>query len=274
MDWSKTKTIFIIVFSILNVLLYSLFLNRNADIGNVEVMGQASMEEVLKQENISYKLPPFVDKEASFVSADVVDFNKESLKDLKGQRTKIVSNNLLKSTITDKITLDEANDDDFKTFLSQYVLNGKEYVLWNVVKDEHKAFFFQQFDGRPIYYSPSAMLVITWGEDEHIQSYEQRMLKDFANFNKKDLLSPLDIIGSLASRGLLKQNSEVTDVKMGYSTLVRLTETQVFAPTWDVQVKLENGEKEHHFLSANEGKVIEFQLNGEDEKVADEEQSE
>ncbi|MGG0643771.1 two-component system regulatory protein YycI [Sporosarcina gallistercoris] len=272
MDWSKTKTIFIIVFSILNVFLYFLFLNRNANIENLEVTGKTSMEDVLKQENITYKLPPFVDKEASFVSADIVDFHKESLKDLKGQKTSIIGDNLLRSTITDKITLQEAKKDDFKAFLSQYVLNGTEYVLWEVADDQKKAVFFQQFEGRPIYYSPSAMLEVSWNENEKIQSYEQHMLKDFANFNKKDLLSPLEIIGSLASRGLLKQNSEVTNVKMGYSTLVRLTETQVFAPTWDVQVKLENGEKEHHFLSANEGKVIEFQL--EKEPEVNEEQSE
>ncbi|REB08136.1 transcriptional regulator [Sporosarcina sp. BI001-red] len=272
MDWSKTKTIFIIVFSILNVLLYSLYLNRNDNIENLEVMAKTSMEDILKQENITYKLPPFVDKEASFVSADVVDFNKESLKDLKGQKTYIMSDNLLRSTLTDKITLEEVKKDDFKSFLSQYVLNGTEYVLWNMDEEQKKAFFFQQFDGRPIYHSPSAMLVVSWNEDEKIQSYEQRMLQDFANFNKKNLLSPLEIIGSLASRGLLKQDSEVTSVKMGYSTLVRLTETQVFAPTWDVQVKLKNGEKEHHFLSANEGKVIEFELDKDTEE--DEEQSE
>lgn len=272
MDWSKTKTIFIIVFSILNVLLYSMYLNRNATIENLEVTGKTSMEDVLKSENITYKLPPFVDKEASFVSADIVDFNKESLKDLKGQKTSIMSDNSLKSVLTDKVTLEEAKKDDFKSFLSQYVLNGTEYVLWEVSEEKKKAFFFQQFEGRPIYYSPSAMLVVSWDIDENIQSYEQRMLKDFANFNEKDLLSPLEIIGSLASRGLLKQKSEVTNVKMGYSTLVRLTETQVFAPTWDVQVKLENGDKEHHFLSANEGKVIEFQLD--DSQQEDEEQSE
>ncbi|WJY26808.1 MULTISPECIES: two-component system regulatory protein YycI [Sporosarcina] len=263
MDWSKTKTIFIIVFSILNVFLYSLYLNRNADIQNVEVMGKTSMEEILKQEKIKYKLPPFIDKEASFVSADIVDFKKESLKDLKGQKTSISGDNVLTSSLTDKLPLEDAKKDDFKAFLSQYILNGSEYVLWSMDEDEQQAVFFQQFDGRPIYYSPSAMLTVSWDDKEELKSYDQRMLKNFANFNKKDLLSPLEIIGSLASRGLLKQESEVTDVKMGYSTLVRLTETQVFAPTWDVQVKLKDGEIEHHFLNANEGKVIEFQLDKE-----------
>lgn len=272
MDWSKTKTIFIIVFSILNVLLYSLYLNRNADIDSVEVIGKTSMEDILKQENITYKLPAFVDKEASFVSADVVNFNKESLKDLKGQKATIPSDNIVKSTLTDKVTLDEIEKDDFKSFLSQYILNGEEYVLWDISKEQNKAYLFQQFEGRPIYYSPSAMLMVSWDDEGRIQSYEQRMLKDFANFNKKDLLSPLEIVGSLASRGLLKQNSEVTDVKMGYSTLVRLTETQVFAPTWDVQVKLEDGEVEHHFLNANEGKVIEFPV--EEDVPEDETESE
>ena len=252
--------------------LYSLYLNRNADIDTLEVTGKTSIEESLKQEKISYKLPPFVDKEATFVSADVVDFNKESIKDLKGQKPVVSKDNVLTSTLTDQITLDEVKKDDFVSFLSQYVLNGNEYVLWDVSEENNKAFFFQQFESRPIFFSPSAMLVISWNDAKQIRSYEQRMLKDFANFNKKDLLSPLEIIGSLASRGLLKPNSEVINVSLGYSTLVRLTETQVFAPTWDVEVKLENGEIEHHFLNANEGKVIEFQL---DTEIAnDDEQTE
>ena len=48
-------------------------------------------------------------------------------------------------------------------------------------------------------------------------------------------------------------------MKLGYSTLVQLTETQVFAPTWHVRVELKDGEIEDYFINAIEGKIIEFQ---------------
>ena len=86
------------------------------------------------------------------------------------------------------------------------------------------------------------------------------MLDEFLSFNhKKDLLSQDDAVSSLVTRGYLKPDSTVMQVKSGYSTLVQLTETQVFAPTWNVQVKLKDGTIEHYFINAIEGKVIEFQ---------------
>ena len=46
---------------------------------------------------------------------------------------------------------------------------------------------------------------------------------------------------------------------LGYSTLVQVTETQVFAPTWHVRVELKDGIIEDYFINAIEGKIIEFQ---------------
>ena len=37
---------------------------------------------------------------------------------------------------------------------------------------------------------------------------------------------------------LLKPDSKVKAIELGYSTLVQLTETQVFAPTWHVHVQV------------------------------------
>ena len=53
---------------------------------------------------------------------------------------------------------------------------------------------------------------------------------------------------------------------LGYSTLVQVTETQVFAPTWHVRVELKDGTIEDYFINAIEGKIIEFQLEPLDEE--------
>ncbi|MBO1914844.1 hypothetical protein J4G37_59715, partial [Microvirga sp. 3-52] len=63
MDWNKTKTILIVVFSILNVFLYSLYLDRHNDAQSLKVMGETSIEESLKLDDISYgELPIFTDE--------------------------------------------------------------------------------------------------------------------------------------------------------------------------------------------------------------------
>lgn len=49
-------------------------------------------------------------------------------------------------------------------------------------------------------------------------------------------------------------------MKLGYSTLVQLTQTQVFVPTWDIRVETEDDNQEEYFVDAVEGKVIDVNL--------------
>lgn len=261
MDWNKTKTIFIIVFSILNIFLYFLYLNRVMETESVQVMGKTSIEESLGLDNITFTNLPIVTKDSSYVSAKIVTFTKEQTKILEGQTVDIVDGTHLQSSMDIPISIRSGKGDyAFNEFLLKYVLNGIEYVLWETNEEERQALFFQKVDNYPIYFSPDAMLVIHWDEEGRVTNYEQRMFGEFVNFNhKKDLLSPMEALGSLSSRGHLNQDSKVQSMKLGYSTLVQLTETQVFAPTWHVRVELKDGTIEDYFIHAVEGKIIEFQ---------------
>lgn len=261
MDWNKTKTIFIIVFSILNIFLYSLYLNRVLETENVQVLGKTSIEESLGLDNITFTNLPLVTKDSSYVSAKIVTFTNDQTKKLENQTVEVEDGTHLQSKMDTPISVRSGKGDyDFTEFLLKYVLNGTEYVLWEVNEEEQHALFFQQADNYPIYFSPDAMLVIHWDEEGRVTNYEQRMFGEFVNFNqKKDLLSPIEALGSLSSRGHLNQDSDVESMKLGYSTLVQLTETQVFAPTWHVRVELKDGTIEDYFIHAVEGKIIEFQ---------------
>ncbi|WP_301108846.1 two-component system regulatory protein YycI [Sporosarcina sp.] len=261
MDWNRTKTIFIIVFSILNIFLYSMYVNRQVGVDNMQVIGKTSVEELLQLENITYNPIPFTKKEVSYLSAHIATFSDEELKSLTNQSFVLVEKSRLLSHLKKAVKVkNEKGDYDFEEFLTKYVLEGSNYVLWDLDEDEQQAVFFQRVKNETIFYSPNAMLVVHWDDDEEITHYEQRLLHDFVSFNhKKDLLSQDDAVGSLVTRGYLKPDSTVIQVKSGYSTLVQLTETQVFAPTWNIQVKLKDGAIENYFINAIEGKVIEFQ---------------
>ncbi|PID13971.1 hypothetical protein CSV63_15205 [Sporosarcina sp. P34] len=261
MDWNRTKTIFIIVFSILNVFLYWLYLDRQMSVGNMQSLGKTSIEETLALENITYDPIPFTKKDVSYLSAHIATFSNESLKGLSNQSFVLVEKSRLLSHMKKAVKVTEGKGEYyFDEFLKKYVLHGEDYVLWDVDEEEQSAVFFQRVKNETIFYSPNAMLVIHWGKDGEVTHYEQSMLDEFLSFNhKKDLLSQDDAVSSLVTRGYLKPDSTVMQVKSGYSTLVQLTETQVFAPTWNVQVKLKDGTIENYFINAIEGKVIEFQ---------------
>ncbi|MDV6378802.1 two-component system regulatory protein YycI [Sporosarcina sp. GW1-11] len=263
MDWNKTKTIFIIVFSILNIFLYWLYLDRQMDVDNMQVIPKMSLEDALELEEVTYNPVPFMKKEVSYLSAHIASFSEEDLKSLSSQSFVLIENSRLLSHMKKQISIkDEKGEFEFDDFLLKYVLKGNSYVLWEVDEENQRATFFQRVKNETIFHSPNAMLVIHWDGDENVTHYEQSMLDDFVSFNhKKDLLSPDDAVGSLVTRGYLKQGSTVMQVKSGYSILVQLTETQVFAPTWNIQVKLRDGTIENYFINAIEGKFIEFQPN-------------
>jgi len=261
LDWNKTKTIFIIVFSIVNVFLYSLYLDKVTEAQNVQVLGETPIEELLKMENITYdKLPPFKN-EPFYVSAKPMSFSDEQVEELENQIGEVVDETLLKSTLNEPFSVMNVKGEvDFTAFLSKYVLGGENYNQWEVNNEERKALLFQEVDGDPIYYSRNAMLTVYWNEDGKVTSYEQSMLSEFDRFNQKnDLLSPIEAIGNLYSREYLKKDYKVKHMTLGYSSLVQVTETQVFAPTWHVRVELKDGEIEDYFINAIEGMIIEFQ---------------
>lgn len=268
MDWNKTKTIFIVVFSILNVFLYSLYLSQYTEAQNVRVLGETSIEDSLEQENISYDELPDYPKEMSYVSADTETFSKEVLGKLKNQTFITSGETVLHATLKEPFKVKNAKGDyQFQDFLTNYVPYGEEYLLWEVVEENQFALFFQKVEDYPVYFNDNAMLIVYWDKDGNIVNYEQQRFGEFEHFNKKkDILSPRDVINTLYSRDFLKKNSKVTSISLGYSTLITLTKTQVFAPTWRVRVELKDGDYEDHFVNAIDGKIVAFHEEPENEE--------
>ena len=75
MDWSKTKTIFIIVFSILNVFLYSVYINNYNEEQELEVLGESNIESDLKNANISVGNLPVSTEKVTYVSGKINTFD-------------------------------------------------------------------------------------------------------------------------------------------------------------------------------------------------------
>ena len=64
---------------------------------------------------------------------------------------------------------------------------------------------------------------------------------------------------ALYEKGLLVPDTTIVHMKLGYSTLVPLTETQVFVPTWEVRLHLPDDTIETYFVNNSvEGKVVDL----------------
>ncbi len=238
----------------------------------MQVAGKTSIEDLMKQENITYNVPQVVKSDFSYISANMKSFSQEELESLEDQSIDIIDNTTIESEMRTPVSILNTKEEYyFKDFLTKYVLNGAEYEFWQVDEESRKAIFFQKVNGEPIFYSSNATLTIYWDEDYEVTHYEQRMLEEFSSDNhKKEVLTQDEAVGSLATRGFLRPDSKVLKVTPGYSSLVQLTGKQVFAPTWNIRVELKDGTIEDHFINAIEGKVIEFKLDKLEEESLDE----
>lgn len=261
MDWSRTKSIFIIVFSILNIFLYSLYLERYKEAENLSTLAEPAVDERLEGDKITYPADLQTDPgEEPYISGTRKVLTKEDVP-VEDTRVAVVDEYLLNVAFNEPIQLGDTKDkESLEAFLAANVYEGDEYVLWEVIEEENKAIFFQVIDGKTLYYSDSGRVTLLWNDEDEAVRYEQTLFTDLVeNAQSKDLISPKRAIETLYSKGMLKQNTKVTSVNLGYSVYVAVSDdTRMFLPTWRIIVELEDGSTEDYFVNAIKDGVIEF----------------
>jgi regulatory protein YycI of two-component signal transduction system YycFG len=256
-DWSKTKTIFIITFLILDLFLAFQFIEKR-NRSELDVISESSIEEQLEAEEITYEELPKEAKEGTYISGKPKFFSAEDVLKMKGQVVNIDSPALLQSKLNEPIKLTESNlTTKVQQFLNDFVLNGNSYTLWEVDQEAGSIILFQQYENRVFYNEASnisGFLVVDLNDQNEIISYKQTMLVDFEEYDQKEILPAIKALENLYKNGHLKSGSAVTNIKLGYYPLVQLSESQILAPTWHIVVD----EKVDYYVNAFEGQILEI----------------
>ena len=244
------------MFSILNVFLFSLYLNRYNE--QYEVVIDTPLEERLLLEDIDISKAEAVKiQEAFYVSGFVHHFAPEELENLENQQVEIKSSFQLIGNFENPVPF--TDETELTTYIQQNIFQGSSYQLWKMDEDKNMATFFQTVEDRVVFYNQNAKLVVYWNENKELTTYEQTLLDDLEEFNELEkLLTPQKTIQPLYNRGFLKSKSKIVEFELGYSTLVQEAETQVLAPTWHILIELNDGTIEEHFVNAVEGKIIDI----------------
>ena len=261
MDWSKTKSIFIGVFLILNVFLYSQYVNTFSEVRNLELLGKNNDIELgLKEENIKYPELTESIETVPYISAKVKKYSLGQLPVNSNQNYRLINDYKLAVTFKAPIKLVSTKQEaTLNDFLRQYVYDGQSFELWEIDEEARTATFFQRFNDRILYYNENGEIKVYWNENGEVFKYEQSMLENIEEIEqKKPILPPLQVLQTLYAKNLLKPNSNITTVKLGYSTLIRVTQTQVLTPTWKVRVQEADGKEEQYFVNAIDGKLIDI----------------
>src|SRR5690606_23258709 len=131
MDWSKTKSLFIVTFLILNIFLgYQLVQKR--DSSQLDLLKELSIDEKLAEEEITYEALPKEPEELSYISGKIKVFTEEDVKTLKNQTVNIDTAGMLKAEFTDPIKLSLTDQMKIGQFVKEHILSGDKYTVWDV----------------------------------------------------------------------------------------------------------------------------------------------
>ena len=266
MDWNKTKTIFIIVFLILNVFLVSQYLKK-METNEFEMYAEASFEERLKENEIEYITLPKQTSNEQYLTAKSKEFKTEDLKKLKNQTVININENKIISTFDDPFLLgDMLHSEALDTFVKENILYGENYTFWEVDELSNVIIYYQTYNNRVIYNNDNAKIVLFLNENHEITSYEQMYLDNIEQFNEeKEVYSAMKTLESLFNKGYLPSKSKITEVKLGYYNLIQLSSSYVLTPTWQITIN----DKENIFVNAFDGQKIETDdvVNETEEKI-------
>jgi len=262
MDWSKTKTIFIIAFLILDTFLLLQYLDKVKS-NKYDLIPKTTIEEQLRAEDIQYEKLPNEKIKGSYITAKSKQFTKEEIMALKNQEIMLPDENLiypiskLRMSFQKPISLPEGDiENKVKQIVSTQIIQGSQYRFWRYDETANQIIMLQEFNGRVIFQDEKdgiGMIVFYLNDDREIISYHQTLLEDIKELeNQEEVLPAIGALEALYYSNDLKPNSLVTDVEYGYYTQIPLTEQQILAPTWHIVVN----EQEHFYVNALEGKVI------------------
>ena len=253
MDWSKTKTIFIVVFLILNAFLLYQYIDKKTT-NDYEYFAESSIEEELKENEVTFPtLPNQVIKE-QYLNATSKQFTKDELKKLKNQTVSHFNDQKLFSVFDKAFSLgSNQHSEALDTFVKENVLNGEDYRFWKFDESTNSIIYYQVYNEKVIFNNSNAKLILFLNNDYQITSYEQTYLANIERFNEEEeVLQAIKAISVLYNKGSIPSKSNITKVELGYYDLIQLTSSHVLRPVWHIVLD----EEKDFFVNAFDGQII------------------
>lgn len=258
MQWGQIKTLFIICFLILDLFLLKQFLEKR-DQTQLDIISESTLEEQLQADEINIDNLPKEAVKKSYISArrhNFTDDDKERLKtQLNNQEYAIFNGDILLSEFKKPVPLNlKGSKEEIVKTVKDRIMFSEKYQYWGMSEELNTLLFFQKYQGQPIYFNQSGLLIVLLSEKNEMIQYAQTLLDDIKpQGEKQELIKPIQAVETLYNRNQLYSGDKVSKVEVGYHTLVPLSNgVQVFAPTWKFTVNKER----KYFVNAIEGQII------------------
>ncbi|QKS73089.1 two-component system regulatory protein YycI [Paenalkalicoccus suaedae] len=256
MDWSKTKSIFIVTFFMLNIFLGYQLYEKQAQ-RQISDLPSWELESQIAEQNIDIQIEdPEETLYGAPITAQIRTFQEPFLnQELEDQTITLLNDSIITSELDTPVRLVSSNlRASVEAFLSQnYVLNGDRYEFAAHDEDEGVIGLYQTYDGIKIdqYDRENFHLLLFLNEEGNIDSYQQTYLAITEQGAEQELLSPVKVIEVLMRESQLPPNSVVDGAELGYYNRVEIdADFQVYAPVWRIQAN-----DEYYFVDAIRGEL-------------------
>lgn len=252
--------IFLIVFVLLNLFLFSIY-QEGLDDKDMAIRGGISetLESRLKADNI--KFPSDLSSEVEtgyYLSAEEMDLIGLAQSELKNQEWRI-SDNLLISEMMNghevPINLD-IEEKQLHQFMSKKgnVINGQKYIRNRPESKPLKKYVFNQvWENIPFCDDTSKISVIVEEDEEgsgKITGYQQSMLENIEPLREQqNLITARDAIISLYTNNRLQSGYVIDSIELGYTRIFTIRGKNVYIPAWFVSISV--GGKPSHTERVN-----------------------
>lgn len=259
MEWSKTKTMFIIVFLILDLFLATQLFNKYSK-GQIDVIQNTSDEERLKADEITYDQLPSDNTTSQYVKGKSKIFTNKDIKSIgKNQSALITKDGTGITSYFNKpiVVSGQINQDSMEQVVKKNILYGDQYTFWKYDKDMKQIIYSQTYKGKKIYQNINGQIIFYLNDKNEIVSYDQTLLKfgEDSELKEGDVLAPIKAIDTLHNKGMLKRKSHIKTPDLGYYTRIQSSDLQLLVPTWHFTV-VHDGKTEDFFVNAFEGEVF------------------
>ncbi|KHF40088.1 two-component system regulatory protein YycI [Halalkalibacter okhensis] len=239
MDWSRTKTIFIITFFLLNIFL-SWQLVETHNMNQISMITEATIQEVLRENNVKIEVDlPEEESTGVLVVGKHLDLSPEEILASEEQEAELIDEHTIVAELKEPFPLTREDfSNELGTFLSTYVFEGDEYRFGGFDPEKNRVFLYQAYGDKTAYTLDDEPLILQLNEDLQIISYQQRFFQfEEQDGEEREMLSSLKAIEVLLNDQLIRPNQTVTNVQFGYYSFFNPTgDVQVFAPMWRVTV--------------------------------------
>ena len=237
MNWKRAKTAFIFVFILVNIMLIVIYANK---VNQSHIQDSEQENKVnFKQEQISIPgdLPTTKNLKTQLLTARSNDFSEYAK-----SHSKVATENdgtTLKGDIDRTIEVNEDQTDDLKAYVRDKIYDGKAYELRSINDDE--AVFEQVHKGYPVMDNSKARLTFKI-ENGKATRFEQTLMSHIKpsngeNNEPEQVNSARSAIETLYFNSYLERHDEVSNIHLGYYTVVKEPNVQVLQSNWAIDVK-------------------------------------